>query len=392
MRLAFITSLVPARQAITGFEIANAAILAALRADGHEVKVFGFQRPDDPVPEDADTTVIDRFDIENAAVGKLTQLRWIADALRWNLPVASAKLRRVDRGRWAAAIRAAHAQAPFDGVILNAAIAPGACPDLMTIAPCLLVEHNVEHRSAAQNAAHARSPVLRWLYAREARLLERIELQTCAAARFVWCLAKEDQAALGLDPARSATLPLITVQDAQPTPAGVGVTHDVGLIGTWTWEPNRIGLAWFLQQVVPLLPAHVSVAVAGRVPEATAAQAPAHVALLGRVPDAGAFLAGCRTIALTSRAGTGVQLKTVEAFQLGKPAVATGLSLRGFTEVPANVRRADEAPAFAAALTHLVRDVRAGQVGDADGAAFLAHQRQAMRLAIARGLATLRDG
>ncbi len=78
---------------MTGFEIANAAIVAALRAEGHVVKVFGFQRPDDPAPDDPDTTVIDRFEIENAAASPGRKLLWIADALRWNLPVAAAKLR-----------------------------------------------------------------------------------------------------------------------------------------------------------------------------------------------------------------------------------------------------------------------------------------------------------
>ncbi len=97
------------------------------------------------------------------------------------------------------------------------------------------------------------------------------------------------------------------------------------------------------------------------------------------MPDAGVFVSSCRTIALTSRAGTGVQLKTVETFQLGKPAVATSLSLRGFTEIPSNVRRADAPAEFADALTGLVREVRAGHVGDADGRVFLERQQAPCR-------------
>ncbi len=44
-------------------------------------------------------------------------------------------------------------------------------------------------------------------------------------------------------------------------------------------------------------------------------QAPPNVALVGRVPAADAFLRSCRIVALSSRAGTGVQLKTVEAMR-----------------------------------------------------------------------------
>ena len=73
--------------------------------------------------------------------------------------------------------------------------------------------------------------------------------------------------------------------------------------------------------------------------------------LVGRVPSAEGFLRSCRLVALSSRAGTGVQLKTIEAMQLGLPAVATTLSCRGFTDMPANFTLADTAEDFARALT-----------------------------------------
>ena len=44
---------------------------------------------------------------------------------------------------------------------------------------------------------------------------------------------------------------------------------------------------------------------------------------VGRVPDAVAFVLSGRTVPLISRAGTGVQLKTIETFELGLPAVAS---------------------------------------------------------------------
>ena len=48
MRLAFLTSLIPVDRPDTGFEIANAAILSALRAAGHAVTAIGFLRPGQP--------------------------------------------------------------------------------------------------------------------------------------------------------------------------------------------------------------------------------------------------------------------------------------------------------------------------------------------------------
>lgn len=392
MRLAFLTSLIPVARPDTGFEIANAAILDALRAAGHEVTAFGFTRPGE-TPADPDrSVVIATTEIENAAVPPGRRLRWITAALRSRLPVACAKLRIAGAGRLVEAVRAA---GPFDAIVLNSVMLPGAFPELMSLGPCVLIEHNVEYVSARQSAVHARNPVLRRLFRREARLLEQIERRLWREARFVWTLAEEDRAALGPNLAdRSAVLPLVSSrppaaasgQEPNPEPKPA---YDVGLIGTWTWTPNFIGLDWFLRMVCPLLPADITVAIAGRLPAGVTSARPG-VTLLGRVPAADAFLRSCRIVALSSRAGTGVQLKTVEALELGLPAVATTLSCRGFAEMPDNVTRADTPAAFAEALVARVKAIRAGDRQRVDGAAFMARQRQALAEALERGLAAAR--
>lgn len=385
MRLAFITSLIPVAKPDTGFEIANAAILDALRAAGHEVTAFGFLRPGELPADPAQAVVIDAVDIENAAVPAKRKLQWLAHALVHGLPIASAKLLMAGRGRFVEAIRA---YTPFDALILNSVMLPGAFPELTALGPCILIEHNIEHVSAEQNAAHAGNPAMRWLFTREARLLEQVEHRLWKEARFVWTLAEEDRAALGPDyQAKSAALPLVSgaQPDAAAAPTEIAPAHDIGLIGTWTWAPNFIGLDWFLREVCPLLPADVTVAVAGRLPGEMTPVA-AQVRLVGRVPDADAFLRSCRVLALSSRAGTGVQLKTVEAIQLGLPAVATSLSCRGFSAMPENFTLADSPADFAAALVARVRAARAGDDQRIDGGAFMAEQRAALAAALARGL------
>jgi glycosyltransferase involved in cell wall biosynthesis len=388
LRLAFLTALVPVARPDTGFEIANAAILDALRGAGHEVTAFGFLRPGEEPADPDRSRIIARTEIENAVASPGLRLRWIAAALRLRLPVACAKLRLAGAGRLVETVRA---EGPFDAIVLNSVMLPGAFPDLLRLAPCLLVEHNIEYVSAGQSANHARNPVLKRLYRREARLLEQIERRLWRDCRFVWTLAEEDRAALGPAlAARSAALPLLpvaaapeTAAVAEPEPA-----HDVGLIGTWTWTPNFIGLDWFLREVCPLLPPDVTVAVAGRLPPGVTA--PPGVRFLGRVPAADAFLRSCRIVALTSRAGTGVQLKTVEALALGLPAVATPLSCRGFSDMPANVTQAEDPRAFADELVARLAAIRAGDRQRLNGAAFLDRQRQALAEGLERGLAAAR--
>jgi glycosyltransferase involved in cell wall biosynthesis len=109
------------------------------------------------------------------------------------------------------------------------------------------------------------------------------------------------------------------------------------------------------------------------------------VAFVGRVPDAQDFVRSAAVVPLISRAGTGVQLKTIEAFELGLPTVATSSSLRGVGRVPANCVVADGPAAFAAALERAA----SGEVADADGAAFYRRQRAELDARIRRGLEAL---
>ncbi len=385
MKLAFVTSLVPVLKPDTGFEIANVAIIDVLRSLGHQVTVFGFARPDDDVRPDGDLVLLGRMVIENHVASRLLKAKWLAAALASGLPVACAKLWLKGRGR---VVEAVAVHGPFDAVVLNSVTMAGAFPALSKLAPTLLVEHNIEHVSAAQNAARSAHPTLRRLYAREARKLRTIEDRLVRSSRFVWCLAEEDRQMLGTDAlVTSAVLPLVSTSATVPGSGDGPVVYDVGLIGTWTWEPNLLGLTWFLSEVVPHLPPHLRIAVAGRTPEGLVV--PAQVTLLGKVADAAGFLTGCAVVALTSRAGTGVQLKTIEALQLGLPAVATSLSMRGLGQWPPNLGIADDAATFARLLASHVDAVQAGDITRVDGSVFMTAQRQALALAITAGLAAI---
>ncbi len=383
MRLAFITSLLPTGKPDTGFEIANACVLDALRDAGCTVTLFGFLRSDETAEPPAGSVVLDRLVIENAAASRGQKLRWLAESFRRNLPVISTKLATFGEARLRDII---DSHGPFDAYVINSAPVAGAFPSLLE-KPSIVVAHNVEHASARENASSAGGLTGR-LYRREARLLEQVEHRALAAARFIWCFSQEDREGFGMDiEAKSAVLPLLT-----PVVAKLPETepaYDIGLIGTWTWQPNLVGLRWFLDEVVPAISTDISVAIAGRLP-AGFQTSHEQVTLLGRVPDATAFVASARTIALTSRNGTGIQLKTIETFQLGKPAVATRSSIRGLSQLPTNCLVADDAKGFAAALTKLVWDVRAERTQMADGSAFVIRQKKGMRDAVKQGLQALK--
>jgi hypothetical protein len=91
-------------------------------------------------------------------------------------------------------------------------------------------------------------------------------------------------------------------------------------------------------------------------------------------------------VPLISQTGTGVQLKTIETFEMGLPSVATRSALRGISVQPDNCVLAGDADDFARSLVDMVRRSRDGQELDCDGGAFHARQLEGLMNALERGL------
>ena len=380
MHLVFVTSIVPDGAMSTGYEIANAAIVGALRRAGARVTVLGFAWPGSAIADRDDTVVLGEVDVRTDTASAMRKLAWAARALRTGLTIASAKLRVVT----SEAVRDAIARiGPFDAYILNSVQMAAAFEGVFLDRPSIFVAHNVEHHAAGENASAAQNLLKRRLYRREARLLADIEQRLCDRARFIFTFAEEDRIALGVaSDARSAFLPL-TVHDTPPPPMRRDISCDAALIGTWTWEPNRLGLDWFLSQVVPLLRRDFRIRIAGRVAGHAHVGHPG-VEFVGRVPHADEFVRSGAVVPLVSVAGSGVQLKSIETFELGLPSVATSRSLRGIAVPPGYCVVADDPRAFALAL-----EKAAAQPRDVDGRTFHDRQLRALDRQVARGMEAL---
>jgi hypothetical protein len=380
MHLLFATSIVPDGALSSGYEIANAAIVDALRRVGARVTVLGYAWPAKPASDPANTIVLGEIDVRTEGAPPLRKAGWLMRAVASGMTFASAKLTVASP----AAVRAAIDRAgPFDAYVLNGAQMAGAYQTIFADKPRLFVAHNVEHHSAEQNAQAAQSAFQKFLFRREARLLRELEARLCREASFVYTLAAEDRAALGVgSDDRSLALPLVTTSSEAAPPSPRMIECDAALIGTWSWQPNRIGLDWFLEKVMPHLASDFRIRIAGHAPPDLKSQHPG-VEFVGRVPDAEAFVRSAAVIPLTSRAGTGVQLKTIQTFELGLPSVATSLSLRGIDHRPRNCVQADDPIVFAQALMRTARD----RMPDADGRSFYRHQRAELDRRIGHGLA-----
>lgn len=380
LHLVFVTSLVAQANPSTGYELANAALLEGLQRAGVRTTVVGCAWPGQAVAPGAEAA-LGEVEVRTEKAGAGLKLKWLLMSLATRLPMSSAKLRVIRKE----AVRNAIASAgPFDGYVLNGVALAGAFPDLFIGKPSIFVAHNVEHRSSAENARNAGSLIKRILFARDARLLETLEHRLRDQSTGVVTFAAEDAVDLRVPPNRSVFLPLSIARSTQ-LPETKELTHDLALLGTWTWHPNWIGLEWFLNEVKPKLLDDVRISVAGSTPADLAAAWP-DVNFVGKVDRATDFVAASAVIPLISRAGTGVQLKTIETFSLGLPSVATTSSVRGIVAIPDNCTIADDPESFAAALNDKIRRARAGDLQRLDGRVFAQAQAELMDAGIGRML------
>jgi hypothetical protein len=382
MHLVFVSSLVPVENPSSGFDIANRAVFDGLRALGHTVSVIGYLQPGQTPACGSDVHLLGELEVTNAKVGTAAKLRWLAKACLHRTTLSSAKMLEVSRQHVEALLQRLQ---PFDGIILNSVQLPGAFAAAFQKYETIYIAHNVEAGSARENAATASGLLERWLFTREADHLARLERTLTRGASAVWTFAEADRLGFGhAVSSRATVLPLVTRWDLEERSPQNPPQYDLSLIGTWSWKSNRTGLDWFLSKVVPLLPSDMSIAIAGQLPDAPEITHPG-VRLLGRVADARAFVQSGAVLPLISRGGTGVQLKTIETFELGMPCVATRASLRGIGALPGNCAVSDDPAEFAKLLIEKVAQVRAGDRQRLSGSVF--HQAQKTKL-----LATLQEG
>jgi hypothetical protein len=348
----------------SGGEVCTARLLTGLREGGHRVVLAGR----------GDAASAARWCDEAVSLGPLEppfdeqplaqRLRAVTWALAAGEAITVQRLRPVAAR---AALRPLWAHG-FDACIVDHLQAwpwLGAAPSL----PTMLVQHNVEsdnyrRQARAANRGCQGNPTTRHLeralMRREAERLRHLEHQALRQAAVVACLSEADAqrmadlaAAAHVGPCAPLRVlpgyPMHRVMDP-PAPAADGQRR-IGLIGTWTWAPNRAGLRWLLQAVWPRLQGRCRLVLAGTGLDGLVL--PPGTQRLGRVADVREFYAAVDAVAVPSLQGSGVQEKAIEAIGSGRAVVATAHALRGLgPRLPAGVHVADNAERFAHLCLH----------------------------------------
>lgn len=386
MRILFLTTVLPARK-LHGSEIASQNLIDALEQNGCPVSVVGYGRKEDGEVEPTvhEILVAERY-IETKK-SKFYPLLWFGFSLLKHLPYSSAKYYSRE---YITLVKALLANTDFDAIVIDHSQLGWVLKWIDKPHPVIFTAHNIEHEIYLQHLHQAGNPLSKWVYQREARLIRAMEDELANRAREVWTLTQHDTDYFSGVKKTEGMVRTVSLPSgfAKPQDKPVEKTVDIGLIGSWPWKPNQEGLRWFLEAVYPLLPADVSIQVAGRGADWLVDKYP-NLTYRGFVPDAQEFMAAARVVAIPMLSGGGIQIKTLDAIAAGSLIVATPVALRGIADPPSTVQIAEQPEAFARLLMAAICSPRMQQALDQAQRWYRARQ-HAFQTEIAAGIAQLK--
>lgn len=248
-----------------------------------------------------------------------------------------------------------------------------ACADAKRAAPgikCAVLFHNIERSFYLRRAIRAFKP-------HNVLLLPAITKAERVAVREADLLitlsdrdAKEMHAVYGRRP--ELVLPPgledKNVAQANPKPItliGTRFKEDITMLFVGSaFPPNVQGIRWFARKVLPKIPGKLLVAGRGFEAYRTEFQND-RLTVLGSVADLGPLYAQADLVVSPIFWGSGIKMKTAEAFMYGMPFVGTTEALEGYDAEAAGALRADNAEGFIEGISILtnpaIRELRAGQ-------------------------------
>jgi sugar transferase (PEP-CTERM/EpsH1 system associated) len=238
-------------------------------------------------------------------------------------------------------------------------------PHFSDLSRAVLFQHNVEAMIWKRHLEHASSPLRRYYFRRQARLMLEYERQVCRSVKSIIAVSEADSQKMRelYGASRVTAVPTgVDVDFFRPTTEAQQAS-DLVFVGSMDWMPNIDGVVWFVNEVLPLIKRKLpqcSLAVVGRTPgrEVTElAERESGIRITGTVADVRPWLWESKVSIVPLRIGGGTRLKIYEAMAAGAPVVSTTIGAEGLDIAPGeNILLADEPEAFAEACVRLISD------------------------------------
>ena len=229
--------------------------------------------------------------------------------------------------------------------------------------PYVLNNHNVESLLLKRRAENAGSLPEKIFFANQGKSLHQFEAGVCAQARETFVCSQIDADILkSLSPAANISVVENGVDTGFFSP-GKEEMQDNSLVfvGGMGWFPNKDGMIFFMEEVMPKILAQIPDAKLTLVGKSNGVQIPETVKdsidVTGFVDDFRPIVAAAAVYILPIRVGSGTRLKLLEAMAMGKAIVSTSVGAEGINlSADENIIYADDADAFARGIITLLKD------------------------------------
>ncbi len=239
--------------------------------------------------------------------------------------------------------------------------------------------HNAEFKLWQEVASRQSSPVKKWVANLEAKRIASFEKRSIESTHMTFA-APNDQSALTSElsvPANKLALTYHLGNDQLLELPAIDVSVNekhVFYAGTLSWEPNRDGLQWFLENVWPLVirqEPEAVLKVCGKGADDRLLEllnSGTGVNYLGFVDDLERVMSACRVAVVPLRFGSGMKIKTFDALYRGLPLVTTPTGADGIDlEHQKHAMIADDPANFAEHIQHLLSQPEQGARMAKDG-------------------------
>ncbi len=221
----------------------------------------------------------------------------------------------------------------IDIIVLSGAEMLWVLPVTSGRAAHILVCHNIEHRLFSSYLDRLSVPKIgRALLRYDGKKLYKHELSGLRQIDQVIAISTHDAEYVREVNSGSEVLVLPPVFSYPPyeRPSGHAdrATLDLGLMAKFDWWPNREGLDWFVDSVLPRLPKRIRLNLFGPGSE-TVIGNDRRIVRHGYVPELDGIWAVCDVMICPMLSGSGVNVKLVEALYNRMPVLATHFAARG---------------------------------------------------------------
>jgi glycosyltransferase involved in cell wall biosynthesis len=225
-----------------------------------------------------------------------------------------------------------------------------------------LDEHNYETDLLRSTHAHTSKSLLRWYLGAQLQKLERFEGETLQSVNGVGVVSQHDAARVSASAPHTPCEVIPNGVDPEffdiirrPQP------YRVISVSSLDWLPNVEGLAWFLDEVWPIVVAarpQATFQMVGRNPHRSLLKRRHRgVSIIGSVPDIRDYVTDASAFVVPLLSGSGTRLRVLEAMAMRIPIVSTKVGIEGIECIPdRHVLVSDTARHFADQLIALLDD------------------------------------